>query len=173
MSISLYRASVPVYLRGLAVLADYVKKARDHVQANQLDPAALFDARLAPDMLPFSGQIQRASDTSKFAIARLTGIESPKFEDNETTFEHLIERVGKTEAFIAGVSEDQFAGAEGREITLRFKEYQTKMFSVDYLFNFALPNFYFHVTTTHDILRAQGIAVGKADFLGPFEMEPV
>ncbi|AJP59858.1 hypothetical protein UC34_17415 [Pandoraea vervacti] len=173
MSISLYRATIPVYLRGLTVMADYIKKARAHCEARSVDPDSILKARLAPDMLDFIGQIQRVSDTAKFAVARLTGVEAPKFEDNETTFDQLRDRIANTEAFVAGILEDRFDGAESRQITLKFKAYQTTMDAVDYLFKFALPNFYFHVTTTHDLLRAQGVEVGKTDYLGPFEMQSV
>ncbi|MCI3205505.1 MULTISPECIES: DUF1993 domain-containing protein [Pandoraea] len=173
MSITLYRATIPVYLRGLTVMADYLKKAREHCAAKSLDPDTILKAKLAPDMLDFIAQIQRVSDTAKFAVARLTGVESPKFDDAETSFDQLIERITNTEAFIAGILEDRFEGAESRQITLKFKTQQTTMDAVDYLFKFALPNFYFHVTTTHDILRAQGVEVGKMDYLGPFEMQPV
>lgn len=173
MSISLYRATIPVYLRGLTVMADYIKKARMHCETRGLDPATILQARLAPDMLDFVAQVQRVSDTAKFAVARLAGLESPKFDDNETTFDQLRDRIANTEAFIAGVLEDRFDGADSRQITLKFKEYQTTMDAVDYLLKFALPNFYFHVTTTHDILRAQGVEVGKTDYLGPFEMEKI
>ncbi|QHE93415.1 DUF1993 family protein [Pandoraea fibrosis] len=173
MSISLYRATIPVYLRGLTVMADYVKKARAHCEAKSLAPETILKAKLAPDMLDFVAQVQRVSDTAKFAVARLTGVESPKFEDNEASFDQLRDRIANTEAFIAGILEDRFDGAEARQITLKFKEYQTTMDAVDYLFKFALPNFYFHVTTTHDILRAQGVDVGKTDYLGPYEMEKI
>lgn len=172
MSISLYRATIPVYLRGLTVMADYIKAARAHCEAQKLDPSELLDARLAPDMLTLTGQVQRMSDTAKFAVTRITGVEAPKFEDNETTFDQLRDRIANTEAYIAGIREDHFAGAEDREITVRFKESHATLEAIDYLFKFALPNFYFHVTTTHDILRAQGVAVGKKDYLGPFEMQP-
>ena len=173
MSISLYRATIPVYLRGLTVMADYIKKARAHCEAKSLDPATILSAKLAPDMLDFVAQVQRVSDTAKFAVARLTGVESPAFEDNETTFDQLLDRIANTEAFIAGMLEDRFEGAESRNITLKFKEYQATMDALDYLLKFALPNFYFHVTTTHGILRAQGVDIGKRDYLGPYEMEKI
>jgi hypothetical protein len=173
MSISLYRATIPVYLRGLTVMADYIKTARAHCEASGLDADTILKAKLAPDMLDFTGQVQRASDTSKFAVARLTGTESPRFEDNETTFDQLRDRIANTEAYIAGILEERFEGAEARSITLKFKESQTTMGAIDYLLKFALPNFYFHVTTAHDILRAQGVKVGKADYLGPYEMEKI
>ncbi|VVE24320.1 DUF1993 domain-containing protein [Pandoraea cepalis] len=173
MSISLYRATVPVYLRGLTVTADYLQKARAHCEANALEPATILKAKLAPDMLDFVAQVQRVSDTAKFAVARITGVESPKFDDIETTFDQLRDRVANTEAFIAGILEDRFDGAESRQITLKFKDHQTTLDAVDYLLKFALPNFYFHVTTTHDILRAQGVAVGKTDYLGPYEAQKI
>ena len=166
MSASISRLTVPTYLRGLRVLAHYLDKAAAHAQANGLDPASLVGARLAPDMLPLSGQIQRASDTSKNAIARLLAGESPRMEDNETTLDELVARVERTIAYIESADAAQLDAAEGREITLTFGKVGRSFDGLGYVLDFALPNFQFHVAIAHAILRNQGVAVGKLDFLG-------
>jgi hypothetical protein len=166
MTASISRLVVPTYLRGLRVLAHYLDKAAAHAQANGIDPATLVDARLAPDMLPLSGQIQRASDTSKNGIARLLGSESPRMDDNEATLGELKTRVGRTIAWIESADAALLDAAEGREITLTFGQFSRTFGGLDYVLDFALPNFEFHVATTHAILRNQGVAVGKLDFLG-------
>jgi uncharacterized protein len=166
MTASISRLTVPTYLRGLRVLAHYLDKAAAHARENGLDPATLVDARLAPDMSPLSGQIQRASDTSKNAIARLLGSESPRMEDNETTLDELKARVQRTIDYIEGADTAALDAAEEREITLKFGEFSRTFDGLGYVLDFALPNFQFHVATTHAILRNQGLAVGKLDFLG-------
>lgn len=118
MSISMYRLTVPMFQRGLASLKTYLDKAEAYAKEKNIDPAILVAARLAPDMLPLSGQYQRASDTAKFALARLTATDAPKFEDNETTFDDLRERLAKTEAYLAGFSAQALEGTETRQITL-------------------------------------------------------
>lgn len=166
MTASISRLTVPTYLRGLRVLAHYLDKAAAHAQANGTDPAEFVDARLAPDMLPLSGQIQRASDTAKNGIARLLGSESPRMEDNEATLADLKTRVERTIAYIESADATQLDAAERREITLTFGEFRRSFNGLDYVLDFALPNFQFHVVTTHAILRNRGVAVGKLDFLG-------
>jgi hypothetical protein len=168
MSISMYRSTIPVFVRGLGILSQYVDKAREYAEANGIEPAKLVEARLAPDMLPFAGQIQRASDTSKNAIGRLTGIEAPRFDDTETTLDELEQRIAKTVAFIASVGAKQLEGSEEREIALNFSKLKTTFRGDEYLLTFALPNFFFHIATAHGILRHQGVQVGKADYLGSF-----
>ncbi|OWV71364.1 hypothetical protein ATY77_12595 [Rhizobium sp. R634] len=165
MSISIYRLTVPMFQRGLASLKTYLDKAEAYAREKNIDPAILVSARLAPDMLPFSGQYQRASDTAKFALSRLTATEAPKFEDNEKTIEELRERLAKTEAYLAGFSAEALDGAESREITLPGKS-GIVLPGDEYIATFALPNFYFHVATAHAILRNQGAPVGKRDYLG-------
>ena len=166
MSLSVSRLTVPAYVRGLQVLSRYLVKAADHASAGHADAAALVGARLAPDMLPLAGQIQRASDTSKNAIARLLGVDAPRFEDNETTLAELKARVDKTLAFIAVADAAALDAGAGREITLAFGEFRKTFDGEDYVLSFALPNFYFHVAMAHAILRHQGVAVGKLDYLG-------
>lgn len=168
MSLSLYQASVPVFIRGLSVLAALLEKGAAHAAANGIDPATLVNARLAPDMYPLSGQVQRASDASKFAVQRLSLVESPKFPDEETTFEQLQKRVADTIAYLRAVPASALDGAEARSITLSFGEFKPQFQGDAYLLTFALPNFYFHVTTAYDILRHVGVPIGKLDFLGPY-----
>jgi hypothetical protein len=169
MSLSMYKASAPVFVRGLRVMANLLRKAEAHAEEHGLVPEVLLSARLAEDMMPLTAQVQRASDTSKLSIERLTGVASPKFPDEETSFAQLQERVANTIAYIASVSEASFAGSEEREVALNFGAYQPTFHGEGYLLTFALPNFYFHLVTLHDILRNQGVKVGKIDFLGPYE----
>lgn len=166
MSLTIYRASVPVYVRGFAQLSGLMDKAEANAAARKFDLSVLFNARLAPDMYPFSGQIQRASDTAKGTVARLAGIDAPSFADDETTWEQLRARIAKTVDFVQSVPESAFAGAEDREITVKLRDRDLVTTGTDYLFNRQLPNFYFHITTAYAILRHNGVDVGKRDFLG-------
>lgn len=161
MTISLYDATVPVFVRGFRVLADLLAKAEA-----QADASVLIDARLAPDMLSLAGQIQRASDTAKFAIARVGEVQPPSFEDNETTFADLRRRIDATVAWIESVDRAAIEAGESRTITRKFKEAEYNFSAQDYLLQFGLPNFFFHVTTSYDILRHNGVAIGKLDYLG-------
>ena len=168
MSVSMYRASIPVLTRSLNNLSAILEKASAHAAAGNIDPAGLVNARLAPDMLTLAGQIQRASDSAKGAAARLAGIENPSFADDETTFADLQERIVKTRRFLESVSAEQIDGSATRTIEINLGAKMTFR-GDDYLLNFALPNFYFHVTTAYDILRHNGVPVGKMDYLGQFE----
>lgn len=168
MSLSIYRASVPVFVRGMTVLADLLEKAVAHAQAEGLDPTSLVNARLAPDMYPLSGQIQRASDAAKFAVQRLSQGQAPKFPDEETTFAQLQQRIADTIAYLQSVTPEQVDGAESREVVVNFGDFKPEFTGEDYLLTFALPNFYFHVTTAYAILRNAGVKIGKLDFLGPY-----
>jgi hypothetical protein len=164
----MYQVSVPAFLRGLKVLSDLLKKAEQHAEQHGSVPDAMISARLADDMLPLSAQVQRASDTSKLSVERLSRVPAPKFEDNETSFDQLQERIANTIAYIESVADTEFAGSEVRTIKLNFGSFQPEFSGADYLLTFALPNFYFHIVTAHDILRNQGVTVGKRDYLGPF-----
>lgn len=166
MAIALDRILVPTYLRGLTVLSRYIDKAAAHVAANGLADEAIVQARLAPDMLTFAGQIQRASDTAKGGIARLLGIDAPRFEDNETTLAELKARIDRTRAFVASADRAGIAAAEDREITLKAGALERRFDGVGYVIDFAVPNFNFHVAIAHAILRHAGVAVGKLDYLG-------
>ncbi|WP_158903737.1 DUF1993 family protein [Burkholderia sp. L27(2015)] len=168
MSLSMYRASIPVLVRMLNNLSAILEKGSTHAAAGSIDPAELVGARLAPDMLTLAGQIQRASDSAKGVAARLAGIENPSFADDETTFADLQERIAKTRRFLESVNAEQIDGSAARPIELNLGTKVT-LRGDDYLLNFALPNFYFHVTTAYDILRHSGVPVGKMDYLGKVE----
>jgi hypothetical protein len=164
----MYQASIPVFVRALNVLTALLDKAQAHAAQNGLELSTLVNARLAPDMYPLSGQIQRASDASKFAIKRLTGVDAPSFEDVETTFPELRKRIADTIAWLQSVPAAAFEGTETKTVQLSFGEFKQSFQGDAYLLSFALPNFYFHVTTAYAILRHSGAPVGKLDFLGPY-----
>jgi hypothetical protein len=164
----MHQVSVPVFVRGLNVLADLLKKAEAYVEQHGSVPDAMISARLADDMLPLSAQVQRASDTSKMSVERLSGVPAPRFEDNETSFDQLQERIANTIAYLNSVDAARFDGSEARAIQLNFGSFAPEFKGDEYLLTFALPNFYFHIVTAHDILRNQGVPVGKRDYLGPF-----
>ncbi|MGO4378880.1 DUF1993 family protein [Pseudoduganella sp. RAF19] len=170
MSVSMYRVSAPVFVRGLKVAAELLRKAEAHVEEHGIVPDALLSARLVDDMLPLSAQVQRASDTSKGSVERLSGVTAPKFPDDEATFAQLQERIAKTIAYIESVPQSAYDGSETREISLNFGSFKPTFNGENYLLDFGLPNFYFHLTTLHDILRNQGVKVGKMDFLGPYDL---
>jgi hypothetical protein len=165
----IYPLSVPVFLRGLKSLDHVLEKAATHVAEHKIDPAALLTARLYPDMFPLTRQVQIATDTAKRSSARLAGIEPPGFDDVETTFEQLRDRIGKTSAFITGIAADAFVGAVERVIEMKFGPAVISLAGTDYLTRFALPNFYFHLATAYDICRHNGVVLGKRDFLGSLE----
>lgn len=168
MPLSMYQASIPVFVRALNVLTALLDKAEAHAAQNGIALNTLVEARLAPDMYPLSGQIQRASDASKFAIKRLTGLDAPSFEDVETTFPELRKRIADTVAWLQSVPASAVDGSETRTVQLSFGEFKASFQGDSYLLTFALPNFYFHITTAYAILRHKGVPVGKLDFLGPY-----
>jgi len=161
MTISAYDASVPVFIRGFRVLTELLDKAEAHA-----DGASLIEARLAPDMLTLAGQVQRASDTAKFAIARIGDVQPPSFDDNEATFADLRQRIDSTVAWIESVDRAVIEAGETRPLTRKFKDTEHSFTAASYLLTFAIPNFFFHVTTAYDILRHNGVAIGKLDYLG-------
>lgn len=163
---SIHDLTIPAFRRGLAILANYVDKAADYSAAEGLASGALIDARLASDMLTFTGQIQRASDNAKSGAARLAGVEAPSFPDVETDFQDLRQRLADTDAFLAGLTPEQFDRAEIRVIELGFRSVSGTMSGQIYLTQVLLPNFYFHIATAHGILRAAGVAIGKRDYIG-------
>lgn len=166
MSLTMYPASIPVFIRMLGNLSAILDKAAAHAEAKKIDQAILVNARLAPDMYPLSRQVQIATDMVKGCAARLAGIEVPRYEDNETTFADLQARIAKTVAFIQSVSAEQIDGSEERDITLKFGSREIKYLGQAYLVDFVLPNFYFHLTVAYAILRHHGVGIGKMDFLG-------
>lgn len=166
MPLTMYDASVPVFIRGLRTLSSLLDKAVAHAEANGIDPVRFVEARLIADMNPLRGQVQSASDSAKGAAARLSGTENPSFPDTEATMAELQERIAKTIAFLESVEAEAFEGSETREVVLKTPSEEFRFGGQDYLLGFALPNFFFHVTTAYDILRAQGVQIGKKDFLG-------
>jgi hypothetical protein len=166
MTISMYQASVPVFIRMLNNLCAILEKAAAHAEAKKIDPAVLTNSRLYPDMLPLARQIHVATDQAKGCGARLAGIEPPKFEDIEMTFPELIARIQKTISFLRELKPEQIDGSEKRTVTLQVRGSTLTFEGMAYLLNFALPNFYFHVTTAYDILRHCGVEIGKRDYLG-------
>lgn len=167
MTISMYQASVPVFIRMLNNLAAILEKAAAHAEAKKIDPAVLINFRLYPDMLPFSKQIQIAADAAKLGTARLAGIESPKYQDNETTFPELIARVRKTIEYLETLKPEQIDGSEEKEISIPSHGSTLTYRGQDLLLHRALPNLYFHITTAYAILRHNGVELGKRDYLGP------
>lgn len=166
MALSMHQASLPVLVHMLKSLKAVIGKAEAHVAARKLDPNSLLAFRLYPDMYPFTRQVQLATDFAKGAGARLSGQEVPRYEDVEQTFEELEARIDKTVAFLEGVDPRALDGSETREITLTVGGKPMPFQGADYLFRFVLPNFYFHLATAYDILRHNGVEVGKRDFLG-------
>ena len=168
MALSLYDLSVPVFSRGLGQLTHVLEKSLAHARANDIDPATLVDARLAPDMITLAGQIQRASDASKLGVARISGITAPSFPDEEKTYDELLARIAKTQEFLATVDRTLIDGQEQRQVTIKAREGEAHFTAQRYLLQFALPNFFFHVTTAYDVLRHKGMPIGKMDYLGKF-----
>jgi uncharacterized protein len=166
-TISMHSASVPAFARMLSNMLNWLEAAKAHAEARKFPADNYLTLRLAPDMLPFTKQIQIASDAAKGCVARLAGQEIPKHEDNEATLDELAERIRKTRDFVLSVPEAAFEGAEGREITIPRRSGEPLKFDGStYLRHFALPNFYFHATTTYALLRHAGVPLGKSDYLG-------
>ena len=166
MSYGIYDASIPIFRRGLANIAKILKKAEANAIERGFPPETLLTQRLAPDMHPLPQQIQIATDAAKGVGARLSGIEPPSFPDTETTFAELDARIAKTDAFLAGLDPAAFAGAEDRMVTLKAGVGSFELSGRDYLSGFAMPNFFFHLTTAYAILRHNGVPLGKRDFVG-------
>lgn len=163
--LSMFSAAVPAYLQQLKALIGMLDKAEHHATARKIDPSALLMARLFPDMFTLTRQVQLTTDFAKGPCARLAGVEMPSYADTETTFAELKARVAKTIAFIETLKPEQFAGAEGREITIKIAGNPVTFKGEPYLVNFAIPNFYFHLTTVYALLRHNGVELGKGDFV--------
>ncbi|MEZ0317228.1 MAG: DUF1993 family protein [Methylophilaceae bacterium] len=168
MSLSMYHASTPVFIRGLNNLSAILDKAAAYAESKKIDPGILVNSRLAPDMFALARQVQIATDAVKGCVARLAGIEIPSFEDNESTFADLQARIAKTIAFLQSVDASQIDGSEERTVTLKIRGKEASLLGQPYLLSFVLPNFYFHLTTTYNILRHNGLEIGKMDYLGSF-----
>lgn len=168
MQISMYQASAPRFIHILNNLSAMLDKAQAHAEAKKIDSAALTAFRLFPDMFPLSKQVQVACDLSKGAMARLAGVENPKHEDTEQTFAELKARIAKTIAFINSVKREQIDGTEDKDIVVKLGKQEYTFKGMQYLLNFTYPNVYFHATTAYNILRHNGVELGKKDFVGNF-----
>jgi hypothetical protein len=166
MTISMYQASVPVFIQQLQALSAVLDKAAAYASAKKIDPAVLLNARLFPDMFPLARQVQIACDFAKGVPARLAGVEVPAFEDNEKDFAELKARIERTSAFAKTLKPAQIDGSEDRDVTIKLGGNPVTFKGQPYLLNFALPNFYFHATAAYAILRHCGVELGKRDFIG-------
>lgn len=162
----MYQASTPCFARMLRNLSSILDKAEAHCAAKKIEPAALTGARLFPDMFAFTRQVQIACDTAKGAVARLAGAEIPKHEDTEQTFAELKARIAKTLDFIESVPAAKIDGSEERDVVLQMRSGERRFKGMQYLLSHAYPNLYFHLTTAYNILRHNGVELGKIDFLG-------
>jgi hypothetical protein len=166
MTMSMYSASVPVFTTMLGNLSHFLDKAQAHADAKKFDTAVLMQSRLAPDMLPLTRQVLIACDAAKLCVARLSGVEAPKFEDTETTLPELKARIQKTIDYLKTVQPEQVNGTDDKEITFPAGRDKTRTMQGEaYLKHYATPNMYFHITTTYAILRHNGVELGKTDFL--------
>ena len=166
MNISMYQASVPRLVNALNNLSHLLDKAQAHIEAKKIDPAALIEFRLYPDMLNMTRQIQIASDTAKGVIARLAGVEIPAYEDNEKSIAELKARIAKTVAYIQSFKPEQIEGTEDKDIVTKRGDKETHYKGMQFLLGHAIPNIYFHITIAYAILRHNGVEVGKRDYLG-------
>ena len=170
-TMSMSNASIPVFEIGLSALSALLDKAEAYAEAKRIDPTVLLNARLFPDMFAFTRQVQSACDQAKNGGARLAGVDPPRYEDNEKTIAELRTRIAKTVAFVKTLDAERIDTATDREITFPLgPNNKGHMRGADYLNHFALPNFYFHLTTAYDILRHCGVEIGKRDFLGTIPM---
>ena len=171
MALSMYEASVPVFVSALKNLSSVLKKGEEHAAAKKIDASVLLGYRLAPDMRPLTSQVQLASDNSKGPASRLAGVDRPSFEDDETTFDALQQRIAKTIAYLESIDRAKFDDADSRKVAFPVRGKDVQFDGDAYLLHFALPNFFFHVTTAYDILRHAGVEIGKLDYLGAFRTE--
>jgi uncharacterized protein len=162
----MYSMSVPVFAKTLGNLSAILDKAAAHAEAKKIDPAVLLASRLYPDMFPLTKQVQVACDFAKGTVARLAGEEPPKYDDNETTIEALKARIARTVDYVQGFQAARFAGAEERDVQMKIRDQTLSFKGLPYLAHMALPNFFFHATTAYDILRHNGVELGKRDFIG-------
>ena len=169
MSMSLYAVTVPVFVRTLSNLEAVLQKAKAHALDHKIEEAAFVNARLYPDMFPLSRQVQIATDIARGCAARLAGVEPPSYEDNEQTFDDLVSRIRRTVDYLRSLPEPQFEGAETREITRPVRGEPHKFSGTNYALQFGMPNVYFHAATAYDILRHNGVPLGKSDFLGKLD----
>ena len=166
MAISMYQASVPQLKKMLVNLTNILTRAEEYAAAKGIDGKVLVEARLFPDMFPLAKQVQIACDQVKFGLARLASVEAPKFDDSESTLAQLKERIAKTIAFMDSIKPEQIDGTETKEIKFSIKEWSFEFVGEQYVLTWIIPNFYFHITTAYNILRHNGVELGKTDYLG-------
>lgn len=166
MSLTMHACSIPYFVRSLNNLSAILTKGAAHAEKNEIDPSIFVTARLFPDMFPLSRQVQIACDVSKGAAARISGIEAPSFEDTESSFEELQERISKTIDFLNSVPAEKIDGTEDKTVKFQAGSFEIDFTGATYLSLWALPNLYFHVTTTYNILRHNGVELGKLDYVG-------
>lgn len=166
MTISMYQASAPRFVNTLGNLSAILDKAQAHAEAKGIDPLVLTASRIYPDMFPLSRQVQTATDTAKGALARLAGVEVPKYEDTEQSVVELKARIAKTVAFLEGFKPEQIDGSEDKALVIKLGRSEVSWTGMQYLLGFALPNFYFHVATAYCILRHNGVELGKRAYIG-------
>lgn len=169
MSVSLYTATVPVLKQMLLALSDVLKKGEEYAQNRKFDPAVLLQSRLFPDMLPLVRQVQIACDFAKSVPARIAGVEVAAYEDSEQSFAELQQRIAKTLALIEGMTAEQLNGSAVKEVVLRPGTPKEKKLTVeDYALKYGMPQFFFHVTTAYNLLRHNGVEIGKKDYMGSY-----
>ena len=168
MTISLYQATVPVIQKSLTALKGVLAKGAAHAEAKKIDESVFLSSRLSPDMFPLMRQVQIAADFGKGPVARLAGVEVPKYDDTEATFAELAARIDKTLAFVGTFTAAQIDGQEDRDIQLTIAGNPVNFKGQPYLLHFAMPNLYFHMSMAYAILRHNGVDVGKRDFIGGF-----
>jgi hypothetical protein len=169
MSTSLYSTTVPVFKQMLLALSDVLKKGEEHAQNRKFDPAVLLQSRLFPDMLPLVRQVQIACDFAKSVPARIAGVEVAAYEDSEQSFAELQQRIAKTLALIEGMTAEQLNGSAVKEVVLRPGTPKEKKLTVeDYALKYGMPQFFFHVTTAYNLLRHNGVEIGKKDYMGSY-----
>lgn len=166
MTLSMYQASVPVFVRALGNLKHVLQKGAEHAKAKSVTDEVLLQTRLIPDMLPLVKQVQIAADMATRGTARLAGVEPKSFEDNETTLEQAYSRIDNAIEYIKAFKPEQIDGSEGRTIVLKMRTGEMTFEGQAYLLGFIIPNLFFHCTTAYDILRAAGTEIGKMDFIG-------
>ena len=167
MTISMYQASVPAFIRALNNLAAILEKGAAYARARKIDDAVLLSSRLFPDMFPLARQVQLVTDTARSGAGRLAGVEFPTYEDKEATFQDLVLRIRNTITYLESLQPAQIDGSEDRTISWQTRSSTRSMQGLPYLMNHLLPNVHFHVATAYGILRHNGVEIGKKDFLGP------
>jgi uncharacterized protein len=163
---SIYENTMPVMIHNMKALGKMLQKAEQHCEAKKIDKAVMLGMRLAPDMFNLTRQVQLVTDFAKGCGARLSGVTNPAFADDETTFEGLVARLNKCVSYLESIDKASFPGAESRDVTVKIAGNETIMSGQAFVNSYALPHFYFHMTTAYNVLRHNGVELGKGDFMG-------